>query len=96
MTVLLTLVTAGVDSGPFDLYSNLDSFTVPFEVGVSRVDLMAGYLSVVVPDYTSTIRIQSTGICINSIDVPVVITGYEFSLARGTSVIDACLNANAL
>jgi hypothetical protein len=30
MTVLLTLTT-GIDSGPFDLYSSSDAYTVPFE-----------------------------------------------------------------
>jgi hypothetical protein len=28
MTVLLTLTTAGTDSGPFDLYSSSDAYTV--------------------------------------------------------------------
>ena len=69
MTVLITLTTAGADSGPFDLYSNLDGFTSAFETGVSKAALLAGYSSTLVPDYTTTIRIKSNGVCINYIDI---------------------------
>ena len=69
MTVLITLTTAGADSGPFDLYSNLDSYTSAFETGVSKTALLAGYSSALVPDYTTTIRIKSSGVCLNYIDV---------------------------
>jgi hypothetical protein len=69
MTVLLTLTIAGLDSGPFDLYSNLDSFTTPFETGVSRVALQGGYSSVLVPDYTEIVRVVSKGNCINYVDI---------------------------
>lgn len=69
MTVLITLTTAGADSGPFDLYSNLDGYTSAFETGVSKAALLAGYSSALVPDYTTTIRIKSSGVCLNYIDV---------------------------
>jgi len=72
MTVLITLTTAGPDSGPFDLYGNTDGFYTPFETGVDKTDLIAGYPSALVPDYTDTIRIISTGaLCTNYIDVSV-------------------------
>jgi hypothetical protein len=45
MTVLLTLTTAGTDSGPFDLYSSSDAYTVPFETNISKALLVAGYTS---------------------------------------------------
>ncbi len=96
MTVLLTLTTTGSDTGPFDLYSNLDLYTIPFETGVAKVDLQAGYLTALVPDYTNSVRIKSVGMCINYIDIPLVITGHVQTLARGTSNADACLNANSL
>ena len=69
MTVLITLTTAGTDSGPFDLYSNLDGYTSAFESGVSKASLLAGYSSSAVPDYTSIIRVLSTGDCTNYIDI---------------------------
>lgn len=69
MTVLITLTTAGSDSGPFNLYSNLDGFVSAFATGVSKSALLAGYSSSVVPDYTTTIRVMSLGNCTNYIDI---------------------------
>lgn len=69
MTVLLTLTIAGIDTGPFDLYSNLDFYTIPFETGISKIDLQAGYTSTVVPDYTSIVRVKSEGDCVNYTDI---------------------------
>jgi hypothetical protein len=69
MTVLITLTVAGADSGPFNLYSNLDGFTAAFESGVSKASLLAGYPSALVPDYTTTVRVMSAGDCTNYIDI---------------------------
>jgi hypothetical protein len=69
MTVLITLTTAGTDSGPFDLYSNLDGYTSAFETGVSKASLLAGYSSALVPDYTTTVRVKSNGLCVNYVDI---------------------------
>ena len=69
MTVLITLTIAGADSGPFDLYSNIDGFTSAFETGVSKASLLAGYASALVPDYTTTVRVKSSGACVNYVDI---------------------------
>jgi hypothetical protein len=69
MTVEFTLTTAGLDTGPFNLYSNLDGFIIPFEVAVSKASLLAGYTSANVPDYTTVVRILSAGTCSNWIDI---------------------------
>jgi hypothetical protein len=69
MTVLITLTTAGSDSGPFNLYSNLDGYISAFATGVSKAALLAGYSSAVVPDFTTVIRVLSTGDCTNYIDI---------------------------
>ena len=69
MTVYLTLTTAGSDSDSFSLYSNINGYTVPFELNVSRASLLAGYTTALVPDYTSVVRIKSTGDCINYTDI---------------------------
>jgi len=69
MTVLITLTVAGADSGPFNLYSDIDGFTSAFETGVSKAALLAGYSSALVPDYTTVIRVLSTGDCTNYIDI---------------------------
>jgi hypothetical protein len=71
MTVLITLTTAGSDSGPFNLFSNLDDYTSAFETGVSKAALLAGYSSALVPDYTTTVRVISTGVCVNYVDITI-------------------------
>jgi hypothetical protein len=95
MTVLLTLTTAGIDSGPFDLYSNLDSFTVPFETGVSKATLQAGYTTLLVPDYTTTVRVRSTGVCINYVDIPLYTNYYPFNFTLGSDCASLCVTSKA-
>ena len=70
MTVLITLTVAGADTGPFNLFSNLDAYTSAFETNVPKASLLAGYPSALVPDYTTVVRIRSAGDCKNFIDVP--------------------------
>jgi hypothetical protein len=79
MTVLITLTLAGADTGPFNLFSNLDAYTSAFETGVSKASLLAGYPSALVPDYTTIIRVRSVGDCTNYIDIPL------YSLTTSTS-----------
>lgn len=71
MTVLITLTVAGADSGPFDLYSDVDGFVSAFETGVAKASLLAGYSSSLVPNGATVIRVKSTGICTNYIDIPI-------------------------
>jgi hypothetical protein len=71
-TVLITLTTAGADTGPFNLYSNVDGYVSAFETSVAKASLVSGYTSVVVPDGTSIIRVKSTSaLCPNYIDLAV-------------------------
>lgn len=75
MTVLITLTIAGTDTGPFNLYSDVDGFVSAFETGVSKANLLAGYVSVLVPNGTNVIRIRSNSIyCTNYIDINIVLT----------------------
>lgn len=75
MTLLITLSTAGSDTGPFNLYSNVTGFASAFETGVSKIDLLMGYTSYVVPDGTSIVRVMSdSSLCKNYIDIAVNIT----------------------
>jgi hypothetical protein len=71
MYVLITLTTAGVDTGPFDLYSDADSYAAPFETGVSKSALLAGYGSSSVPGTATIIRVASTGTCTNYVDLSI-------------------------
>jgi hypothetical protein len=68
----ITLAAAGTDTGPFSLYSNVDSYATPFESGVSKASLLAGYVSSLVPNSTSTVRVKSDSInCTNYVDMAV-------------------------
>lgn len=74
-TVYITLTSAGADTGPFNLYSNIDGFLSPFETSVAKIDLEAGYISYLVPDGTSTVRVMSTSLlCNNYIDLVIATT----------------------
>ena len=74
MTLTITLTTAGADTGPFLLYSDATGFAAPFETGVTKIDLEAGYTTSMVPIGTTIIRVMSEGICINYIDIIVTTT----------------------
>lgn len=74
MTVLITLTTAGTDTGPFDLYSDADGYVSAFETGVSKAALQAGYSSSLVPNTATTIRVKSTGVCSNYVDISITTT----------------------
>ena len=69
MTVLVTLTLAGSDTGPFNLFSNVDGFTTALATGVSRAALLAGYSLTGVPDTAAIIRAKSTGTCTNYLDM---------------------------
>lgn len=71
MTVLITLTLAGADTGPFSLYSDVDGFLAPFETSVLKSALVSGYTSVLVPDGSTVIRVQSTSACTNYVDFPI-------------------------
>ena len=69
MNVLITLTTAGADTGPFDLYSDADGYLVPFENNVPKASLVSGYTSVLVPGTATVIRVKSDSLCTNYIDL---------------------------
>lgn len=87
MTVLFTLTTAGLDTGPFNLYSNIDGYTIPFETGVLKGDLIAGYSSSNVPDYTSIVRVQSMGTCSNWVNITLENTTTSTTTQQPTTTI---------
>lgn len=74
-SVVITLTMAGEDTGPFDLYSNVDGYTTPFETGISRAALLAGYMSIVVPTFATTVRVASNNsLCDNYINFSIEFT----------------------
>lgn len=90
MTAVITLTTAGEDTGPFDLYSNLDGYTVPFAINVPKASLQTGYTSAVVPDYTVVVRVISKGMCINFVDIVLVADAHLFVLNTDVDCPTAC------
>lgn len=83
MDVLITLTTAGADTGPFNLFSNVDNYTTAFATGIAKSALVAGYLSTAVPTSTNYIRVRSTGRCTNYIDI--FVTGSATTTTTTTS-----------
>ena len=67
----ISLTSAGTNTGPFDLYSDQDSFLAPFESAVSKASLLTGFLSSNVPTGTVTCRVKSSGTCTNYVDMPI-------------------------
>lgn len=100
LSAIITLTTAGADTGPFNLYSDLDGFVIPFETGVGKAALEAGYLSVLIPDGSSIVRVKSTSLfCTNYINLalPTTTTTTTSSTTAPpvTVTIDACANVQA-
>ena len=82
-SVFIQLTTAGASTGPFDLYSNADGYVTAFETGVAKASLVAGYVSSVVPDAATAIRVMSTGSCTNFLDV--IISGVTTTTTTTTT-----------
>ena len=71
-TRLILITTLGTNTGPlFDLYSNADNYFVPFETNITAASLTTGYISVLVPDGATIIRVKSKGVCQTFIDLPI-------------------------
>lgn len=70
MTGIITLNIAGTDTGPFNLYSNINGYISAFAVNITKAQLLAGYVTDAIPNGTTIIRIMSIGDCTNYIDVP--------------------------
>jgi len=97
-SAIITLASAGVDAGPFNLYSNTDSYVTAFETGISKASLLLGYTSVLVPDLTSVVRVKSTGTCTNYVDIGVddpTVAVYERCLDGFIAYIDAAITSSA-
>ena len=84
MNVLITLTTAGIDTGPFNLYSNTDSYVTAFQTNIAKSLLVAGYTSTVVPAGTTYVRVKSTGLCTNYIDIYVTGSGTTTTTTTAT------------
>jgi hypothetical protein len=69
-SVTIQLLTAGADTGPFNLLSDADNYNTPFEVNVPKSSLISGYTTDLVPDIATIIRVQSISeLCSNYVDL---------------------------
>jgi hypothetical protein len=95
MIVKITLTTAGTDTGPFNIYSNSDSFTTPIVTGVPKSSMVAGYDVNPVPGDATIMRVKSTGTCTNQIDIPITVT-YVMTLTTDYDLLSgACADNTA-
>lgn len=69
MEAFIKLTTAGNNTGPFNLFSDVNGFATVFESGITKASLLAGYTSTVVPDFTTVIKVTSDSLCTNSFDI---------------------------
>jgi hypothetical protein len=71
MTILIDLSVAGINTGPFNLYSDADGYVTAFALNVTRQQLLDGYPAVVT-NGTLNIKLQSlSDICPNDTILPV-------------------------
>lgn len=71
MIVTITLTNPGADTGPFNIYTNVDNYVLAVATNVAKSALVAGY-NVDIPSTTSTVKVESTGTCTSSIFLSVV------------------------
>ena len=69
-TVYIFLSSVGSEAGPFNLYSDVDNYVVPFATNVPT-SALTSYYAATVPDGTQYIRIKSMGDCMNYIDISI-------------------------
>jgi len=72
MNVIITLINPGTDTGPFNIYTNIDNYLVPIATGVPKATLVGSGYAAVVDGNTATIKVESTGTCTSSIFLPVI------------------------
>ena len=92
MTILIDLTVAGVNTGPFNLYSDADGYTSAFATNITRQQLLDGYPAVVAAG-TTNIKLQSlSDICPNDTILPVNATTSTTSTSTSTTSTTTTLN----
>jgi hypothetical protein len=72
MNVLITLTNPGADTGPFNIYTNVDNYVVPIATSIPKATLVGTGYTAIVDGNTTTIKVESTGTCTSSIYLPVI------------------------
>ena len=71
MNITITLTNPGTDTGPFNIYTNIDNYAVPIATNILRSVLVGAGYTTTVDGNTATIKVQSTGNCTSSIFLPI-------------------------
>jgi hypothetical protein len=71
MQITISATSIGGNAGPFAIYQNFDAYVTPVDTGITRTQILAGYV-VTVNDATTTVRLISSGTCTNSTDISVI------------------------
>jgi hypothetical protein len=93
--VIVKISSAGEDVTAFDLYSDSDSFAVPFEEGIPKSTLIAGYTSSLVPDDATEIRLTAIGVCSGSLNSIIDTTEFDSNPPTGQPSIEFYYTLNS-
>ena len=66
MNIVITLTTTGIDTGPFNIYSDVDGYTSAFDTNIDKTTLLAGFATSNVPAGTTEVRVQSVNALCNN------------------------------
>ena len=69
MNLIITLTTAGSDTGPFNIFSDVDGYTDPFDIDIDKAVLLAGFPTSNVPEGTLGIKVQSVNALCNNFTI---------------------------
>ena len=99
ITAKITLTDVGADTGPlFNLYSDANSYSAAFATNITKLELINGYSSDVVPDGTAIIKVQSVDntLCPGFVllEIPGITTTTSTSSTTTTSSTTACVNCS--
>jgi hypothetical protein len=70
-TMTIRLTSAGVDTSTVDIYTDSDGYTT--RIGFTTTEVLTGPFGFTVgrPSFSTTVRIQNTGVCTNYVDIPI-------------------------
>lgn len=91
MNILVTITSAGANTGPFSIYGNVDNYATPLASSIAKSALQVGYTLNNVSDSITSIRIYSTGTCTNYIDLPVNTTSTNSGSAPSNTYYNIAL-----
>lgn len=90
-TVLITLTTAGPNTGPFDIYAEQNLNNVLIASGVPKSSLLSGYIAVVPDDSLSVIIVSTDPFCGNT-QITIPLPGAPTTTTTSTTTTTTTVN----